>query len=67
MKYKQSKIKPRPALGPNQVSFPEVKRPGRGVNHPPTIQRQVIESVGLYRGSPSGSSWPVPRVGELYH
>ena len=45
----------RPALGPTQplvqwvlVSFPEgVKRPGRGVNHPPTCSSEVKERVQL--------------------
>jgi len=29
-------------------SFPEVKRPGRGVNHPPSSGAEVIERVELY-------------------
>ena len=39
-------------------SFPEVKRPGRGVDHPPTSSAQVKERVELYLCSPSGLSWP---------
>jgi hypothetical protein len=39
------------------VSFPEVKQPGRGINHPPPTSAEVKERVELY--SPSGSSWPV--------
>ena len=30
------------------VSFPGVKRPGRGVNHPPTSSAEVKERVELY-------------------
>jgi hypothetical protein len=42
-----------------RVSFPGVKRPGRGVDHPlPSIAR-VKERVELYLNSPSGPSWPV--------
>jgi hypothetical protein len=40
-------------------SFPGVKRPGRGVNHPPATSAEVKERVELYLYSPSGSSWPV--------
>ena len=36
-------------------SFPGVKRPGRGADHPPPGQ----ERVGLYLYTPSGPSWPV--------
>jgi hypothetical protein len=50
----------RPALGHiHEVSFPGVKRPGRGVNHPPTSSAEVKERVELYFYSPSGPSWPV--------
>jgi len=38
-------------------SFPEVKRPARGVNHPPSSAK-VKERVELYLYSPSGPSWP---------
>jgi hypothetical protein len=40
------------------VSFPEVKRPGRGVNHPPPSTAEVKERVELYL-YPSWPSWPV--------
>jgi hypothetical protein len=43
-----------PALGPTGV-----KRPGRGVDHPPSSSAEVKERVELYLCSPSGSSWPV--------
>ena len=39
-------------------SFPEVKRPGRGVDHPPS-SAEVNERVELYLYTPSGPSWPV--------
>jgi hypothetical protein len=38
-------------------SFPEVKLPGRGVDHPSSAE--VKERVELYLYSPSGPSWPV--------
>ena len=41
------------------ASFPEVKRPGRGADHPPPSKRRGHERVGLYLYSPSGPSWPV--------
>jgi hypothetical protein len=41
----------RPALG--------VKRPGRGVDHPPSSSARVKERVELYLYSPSEPSWPV--------
>jgi len=47
-----------------RVSLPGVKRPGRGVDHPPTSSAKVKERVELYLYSPSGPSWPV--LGELY-
>jgi hypothetical protein len=40
-------------------SFPGVKRPGRGIGHPPTSSAVVIERVELYLYSTSGPSWPV--------
>jgi hypothetical protein len=56
----------RPALGPTQPPiqwvprlFPGVKRPGRGVDHPPSSSATVKERVQLYLYSPSGPSWPV--------
>ena len=36
------------------VSFPGVKRPGRGVNHPPLSNAEVKERVELYLCSPLG-------------
>ena len=41
----------RPALG--------LKRPERGVDHPPPPKRRGHERVELYLYSPSGPSWPV--------
>ena len=46
-----------------RLSFPEVKRPERDVDHPP-FSAVVKETVDLYLSSPSGRSWPVN--GELY-
>jgi hypothetical protein len=40
-------------------SFPGVKRPGRGVHHPPAFSAEVKEGVDLYLYSPYGHSWPV--------
>jgi hypothetical protein len=40
-------------------SFSEVKRTGRGVDHPPSPSAEVKERVELYLYSPSGPSWPV--------
>ena len=40
-------------------SFPGVKRPGRGADHPPPSSTEVKERVQLYLYSPSGPSWPV--------
>jgi len=39
-------------------SFPGVKRPGRGVDHPPPSKAEVKKRVELYLYSPSGPSWP---------
>jgi hypothetical protein len=39
--------------------FPGVKRPRRGVDHPPLSSAEVKQRVGLYIYSPSGPSWPV--------
>jgi hypothetical protein len=47
-------------MGTDRVSFPEVKRPGRGVDHPLPSSVRVKERVELYLYSPSGPSWPVP-------
>ena len=46
------------------VSFPGVKRPGRGVNHQSPASTEVKERVKLYFYSLSGPSWPV--LGEVY-
>jgi hypothetical protein len=40
-------------------SFPGVKRPGRGADHPPSSSAEVEGRVELYIYSPSGPSWPV--------
>jgi len=45
--------------GAHPVSFPWLKWPGRGVNHPPPYSAEVKERVELYLYSPSGLSWPV--------
>jgi hypothetical protein len=47
-----------------RVSFPGVKRPGRGVDHSPPSSDRVKERVELYLYSPSGPSWPV--LGRIY-
>jgi len=39
--------------------FPGVKRPGRGVDHPPPSSAEVKERVELYICFPSGPSWPI--------
>ena len=51
----------RPSLLYNgyRVSFPVVKRPGRGINHPAPSNAEVKERVELCFYSPSGSSWPI--------
>ena len=41
-------------------SFPEVKRLGHGVDHPPPSSAEVKEKVKLYLYSPYGPSRPVP-------
>ena len=40
-------------------SLPGVKRPRRGVDHPPLSSAEVKERVELYLYSPSRPSWPV--------
>jgi hypothetical protein len=40
-----------------RVSFPGVKRPGLGVDHPPPSSAR--ERVEVYRNSPTGPSWLV--------
>ena len=54
----------RPARGPHSplsngylVSFPGVKRPDNGVNHPPPYSAGVTEEVELYFNYPSVPSW----------
>jgi len=39
-------------------SFPGIKRPGRGVEHPPPLCAEVTEKEKLYLYSPSRPSWP---------
>jgi hypothetical protein len=39
--------------------FPGVKRPGRGVDHPPSSSAEAKERVELYIYSPSGPLWAV--------
>ena len=46
-------------------SFLGVKRPGRGVDHPPPSSAEVEERVELYLYSPAGPSWPV--LGWILH
>ena len=43
----------------HRVSFPRVKRPGRGANYPPPSSAEVKERVALYLYSPSGPTWPL--------
>jgi hypothetical protein len=45
-----------------RVSFPGVKRPGRGDDHPPPRSTGVKERRRIYVYSPSGPSWPVIRL-----
>ena len=40
-------------------SFLAIKRPGRGVEHPPRSSAEVKETIELYLYSPSGPSWAV--------
>ena len=42
-----------------RVTYPGVKRPGRGVDHPQPSNADVKERVQLHLYSPSGPSWPV--------
>jgi hypothetical protein len=42
-----------------RVSYPGIKRPGHGVDHPPPSSAEVKERVELYLYSPSGPSWPL--------
>ena len=48
-------------------SFPGVKRPGRGADHPPPSKCRGHERVELYLYSPSGPSWPVVGRTLLYY
>ena len=41
------------------ASFPGVKQPGRGVDHPPSSSAEVKERVKPFLYFPSGPSWPV--------
>jgi len=40
-------------------SFPGVKRPGRGVDHPSPSSAGVKERVEVYLYSPAGPLWPL--------
>jgi hypothetical protein len=42
-------------------SFPGVKRPGHGVDHPPSYRAEAKERVELYLYYTSGPYWPVTR------
>ena len=42
-----------------RVSFQEVKRLERGVNHPPLSNAEGEERIELYLNSTSAPSWPV--------
>ena len=42
-----------------RVSFPGLKRPGRGVDDPPPCSAEVKERKELHIYSPSRPSWPV--------
>jgi hypothetical protein len=44
-----------------RFSFPGIKRPGRGVNHPPPSSAEVKERIELHHYSPSEHLWPVLR------
>ena len=46
------------AMGTEFLS-PQVKRSGRGVNHPPPSRVEIKERVDIYLYSPSGPSRPV--------
>jgi hypothetical protein len=49
-----------------RVSFPGLKRPWRGVNHPLPSSAKVKERVELYNYSHSGPSWLLPGRTLLY-
>jgi hypothetical protein len=40
-------------------SFPGVKQPGRGVDHPPPSSTEIEVRVEVYLYSTSGPLWPV--------
>jgi len=40
-------------------SFPEIKRPGCGIDHPPPPSAEVKERIEPYLYTTSGLSWPV--------
>jgi len=40
-------------------SFPGIKQPGCGIDHPPPSRAEVKERVEVYIYSPYGPSWPV--------
>jgi len=40
-------------------SFPGVKQPGRGIDHPSPSSAEVKERVEVYLYSPAGPSWPL--------
>ena len=40
-------------------SFPGVKRPRRGADHPPLSKCRALKRVGLNLYSPPGNQWPV--------
>jgi hypothetical protein len=44
-----------------RMSFPGIKRPGRGVDHPPTPSAEGRESAEVYLYYPSGPSCPALR------
>ena len=48
-----------PGGHPASGSFPAIKRPGRGVNHPSPSSARVKKNVQLYLYSSSGPSWPI--------
>ena len=44
-----------------RISFPGVKRPGRGANYLPASSAEIKERVALYLFPPSGPSWSLLR------
>ena len=47
------------AMYGHRVSLLGVKRPGCGIDHPPSSNAEVKERVALYPYSPSAPLWPV--------